>query len=334
MQDIQAAKDLVLACQEALEAAPTDASADTLARFTAPDYLWRGMHPFHEQSGVGAVANTYWDPLKTAMGPLQRRPDIFFAGANQIDDWQSLWVVEMGHLMGLWDAPWLGFAPTRKIAFLRYVEFHRIEDGRIAETACYVDILNLLAQSGRTIRTSATGVELLTPGPRTHDGLLYDACDPGAGRTTVELIHAMVADLRSNAVHSPEDHMDRFWTPDMCWFGPGGIGASGFFEGYRRGHSGPFEKGLAYVRHTEHVARLGEGNFGGFFGYPSLTVRSTGGFMGLPPSDTAADMRIVDLYRRERDKLAENWIFIDLPHFMAMQGIDVLAEFRGSELQG
>ena len=286
------------------------------------------MHPFHEQTGAEAVAREFWDPLKVAMGPLQRRPDIFFAGANQIDDWQTLWVVEMGHMMGLWDAPWLGFGPTGKIAFLRYAEFHRIDGGRIAETACYVDILNLLAQSGRTIGAPATGVELLTPGPRTHDGLLRDACDPGAGRTTVELIRDMVTDLRSNAVHSPEDHMDRFWTPDMCWFGPGGIGASGFFEGYRRGHSGPFEQGLSYVRHTEHVARLGEGSFGGFFGYPSLTVRSTGGFMGLPPGDAEADMRIVDLYRREGDKLAENWIFIDLPHFFAMQGSDILGEVQ------
>ena len=326
VHDLQAAKALIRSANAALDAAEAGASAAALQPFTGPDYLWRGMHPFHEQSGAEAVATTFWDPLKTAMGPMQRRPDIFFAGANQIDNWASLWVVEMGHLMGLWDTSWLGFAPTRKLAFLRYCEFHRIEGGRIAETACYVDILNLLAQSGRTTGAPATGVELLTPGPRTHDGLLYDECDPGEGRATVELIRDMVADLRANAVHSPEDHMDRFWTPDMCWFGPGGIGASGFFEGYRRGHSGPFEEGLEYVRHTEHVARLGEGNFGGFFGYPSLTVRSTGGFMGLPPGDTPADMRIVDLYRCEDGKLAENWIFIDLLHFWKKLGVDFLGE--------
>jgi hypothetical protein len=138
----------------------------------------------------------------------------------------------------------------------------------------------------------------------------------------------MVTDLRAHTVQSPADHLDRFWTPDMCWFGPGGIGTSAFFEGYRRGHAGPFEQGLEYVRHTEHVARLGEGTFGGFFGYPSLTMRNTGGFLGLPASAEAADMRIVDLYRREGDKLAENWIFIDLLHFCAMQGVDLLERVR------
>lgn len=35
-------------------------------------------------------------------------------------------------------------------------------------------------------------------------------------------------------------------------------------------------------------------------------------------------MRIVDLCRRDGDRLAENWIFIDLQHFLNMQGLDVL----------
>ena len=229
----------------------------------------------------------------------------------------------MGHLMGLWDSEWIGQAPSRKLAFLRYCEFHRIEDGKIAETAHYVDILNMLAQVGRSPFPETTGLSIFSPGPRTHDGLLYDAHDEAAGRTTVALVTAMVTDLRANIVCSPGSHIIRFWTPDMTWFGPGGIGTSGFYDGYRRGHAGPFEEGLEYVRHTEHVARLGEGMFGGFFGYPSLTMKSKG-YLGLPASEIPADMRIVDLYRREGDRLAENWIFIDLPHFFEMQGLDVL----------
>lgn len=326
MADYQDAKTLVCAANTAIDAADSDAVASAMEPYYASDVLWRGMHPFHEQTGIAAVADTYWQPLKKAMGPLRRRPDIFFAGSNEIDGFSSTWVVEMGHLMGTWDEPWVGLAPSRKLAFLRYCEFYRVDDCLITETACYVDILNLLAQSGRHPSASTTGSVLLTPGPATHDGLLYDAHAEAEGRASVGLISDMVTDLRAKKVGSPEDHMTRFWTPDMCWFGPGGIGASAFFDGYRRGHSGPFEDGLEYVSHTEHVARLGEGNYGGFFGYPSLTLRSKGGFLGLPPSDAEADMRIVDLYRRDGDKLTENWIFIDIPHFLAMQGVDILAE--------
>ena len=327
MADLQAAKARVLAANAAVDAAEPHAVAAALAPHVGDNYHWRGMHPFHEQHGVDAVADVFWHPLKRAMGQTQRRPDMFLAGRNELDGWSSLWVVEMGHFMGLWDAPWLDIAPSRKLGFLRYAEFHRIEDDKIAETAMYVDILNFLAQAGHRTVPSVTGMETLTPGPRTHDGLIHDTRDPEEGRITVALISAMVAELRGGGVRSPVDHLDRFWTDDMTWFGPGGIGMSGFKTGYQRGHTGPFEAGLDYVRHTEHVTRIGEGMFGGFFGYPSLTMRSNG-YLGLPASDVAADMRIVDLYRREGDKLAENWIFIDLPHFCNQQGIDLLAACR------
>ena len=47
------------------------------------------------------------------------------------------------------------------------------------------------------------------------------------------------------------------------------------------------------------------------------------------PAGAPAEMRVVDLYRRDGDKLAENWIFIDILHFLAMQGNDVLERMRG-----
>jgi hypothetical protein len=43
-------------------------------------------------------------------------------------------------------------------------------------------------------------------------------------------------------------------------------------------------------------------------------------------------MRVVDIYRRDGDKLAENWVFIDLLHWLSMQGLDVLGRLRN--LQG
>ena len=69
---------------------------------------------------------------------------------------------------------------------------------------------------------------------------------------------------------------------------------------------------------------MAEGNFGGFFGWPNLTLIPTGGFMGMPATGLAGDMRVIDIYRRQGDKLSENWIFIDLLHYLKMQGLDVL----------
>jgi hypothetical protein len=46
--------------------------------------------------------------------------------------------------------------------------------------------------------------------------------------------------------------------------------------------------------------------------------------MGLPASDRPAEFRVVDIYRREGNKLAENWVFIDMLHFFRSQGVDLL----------
>ena len=48
-------------------------------------------------------------------------------------------------------------------------------------------------------------------------------------------------------------------------------------------------------------------------GCPNLTNTPIGGFLGLPASGVAAEMRVVDVYRRQGDRLAENWVLIDLP---------------------
>ena len=326
MQDIQAAKDLVLACQEALEAAPTDASADTLARFTAPDYLWRGMHPFDRITGAEAVGSRFWDGLRGSLTHIQRRMDVFFAGANSLDGGASVWVVSMGHLMGLFDAPWLGIRPTGRLTMLRYCDFHRVEGGKIKETAAFFDIPHLMMQAGQNPFPPQTAAHLVQPGPRPHDGLLTGPQDPGAGDKTLAVINAMINDLGTWKSGLPlEEELAQTWHDDMLWWGPAGIGASYTIARYARQHSAPFRAGFTERSRTRHIARLAEGHYGGFFGWPNFTAIPTGGFMGLPASTTAGEFRVIDIYRRRGDKLAENWVFIDLLHYLKTQGLDVLA---------
>ncbi|MDE3078567.1 MAG: nuclear transport factor 2 family protein [Paracoccaceae bacterium] len=324
--DFAAEKALVLAQYDELARAQPQNVAEILARRTVPDWHWRGMHPFHEQRGAEAVARAFWAPFLTAMTAVQRRPDIFFAGRNEIDGFQSVWVVSMGHLMGLFDAPFVGIPPTRRIAMLRYAEFNRVEGGRIVDTALFCDLLHLMHQAGLRPLPPQTGAHLVQPGPATHDGLLLAPSDPAEGEATLALVNRMIgaiSDHRSFA--SPEDELAGNWHPDMLWWGPDGIGATYTIPRYIEQHQRPFRTGLANRVFNGHVARLAEGNYAGFFGWPNLTLTPTGGYMGLPGNGkSTADMRVVDIYRRAGDRLAENWIFIDILHFLNMQGLDVL----------
>lgn len=325
MADFQTEKAAVRACQAALEAATGESLGAVLAAHTTGDYRWRGYHPFGELSGADAVARTFWQPLKDALRHLQRREDIFFAGSNEMDGHASVWVVSMGHLLGLFDAPWLGIRPTGKLAMLRYCEFHRIAGGKIAETAMYFDIPHLMAQAGQDPFPLQTGAFLVQPGPRPHDALLHDPQDPETGRRTLAVINAMITDLGQwKSGLTLEDELARTWADDMIWWGPHGIGATYTIARYAKQHAGPFRAAFAERSQTRHICRLAEGHYGGFFGWPNFTARHIGGFMGMPASGPAGEFRIIDIYRRKGDKLAENWVFIDLLHFWKSQGVDIL----------
>ena len=50
--------------------------------------------------------------------------------------------------------------------------------------------------------------------------------------------------------------------------------------------------------------------------------------MGMPASVKAADMRVIDFFRRDGEKLSENWVFIDFLHFWKMQELDVLERMQ------
>ena len=328
MQDFSAAKAIVRNAYQAI-ASDHQTRSTTLAQFYSDNILWRGFHPFNELVGINTVAERFWRPLRTSLKNLQRREDIFFAGQNQMDDFESTWVVSMGHLMGLFDEPFLGFGPTGKMAFLRYCEFNKIVGDKIVETAMYFDIPHLMAQAGSNPFPPQTAAQLVQPGPMTHDGLLFDSRPEQDGKATLELINAMINVSKMNFNKgegglSLEDELRQTWAEDMIWWGPTGIGATYTIERYIKQHCGPFRAGFTERSPVGHLARLAEGNYGGFFGWPNFTARPTGGFMGMPEAEKTGEFRIIDIYRRDGDKLAENWIFIDLLHFWKGFGVDIL----------
>lgn len=340
MTDFQTEKALVLAHYAALAQARPETVASILAERTSPDWHWRGFHPFNEQHGAVAVAASFWSPFLSAMTRVQRRQDVFFAGVNSLDAGGAVWVVSMGHLLGLLDAPFLGIPATRKIAMLRYCEFNRVENGRIVETAFFCDLLHLMHQAGLRPLPPQTGQHLVQPGPATHDGLLFAAQDSNAGVETLALINRMIGDIAANSTAkdvikprdaTPQEELGRCWHEDMLWWGPDGIGATYTIDRYIDQHQRPFRTQLKDRKFNGHIARLAEGNYGGFFGWPNLSVTPTGGYLGLPANGlTSADMRVIDIYRRDGDKLAENWIFIDMLHFLNMQGLDVLGRISAT----
>ncbi|MHA7856795.1 MAG: nuclear transport factor 2 family protein [Henriciella sp.] len=336
MNRLQTAKQVVRTHMATFDSASGKDLNQVSLNAISSDYTWRSMHPFYEKSGFETVIGDFWHPLRQSLTHIQRREDVFFAGTNDVDEGQSVWTCSMGHFVGLFDKDWLNIPKTGRLAHLRYAEFTRVDGDQIVESALFFDLLGLMHEAGVYPLPPMTGSFFVYPGPATHDGRLFEVQDEGETRKTMELINQMIADLNSinhiTGEKCPPELLARTWHEDMTWYGPCGIGASYTIERYQAQHQHPFRINLSDKTYNGHVARFAEGEYGGFFGWANLSNRNLGGFLGLPEAARSSEMRVVDVYRRAGNKLAENWVLIDLPYYLKQQGLDVLerlAEIRG-----
>jgi hypothetical protein len=198
---------------------------------------------------------------------------------------------------------------------LRFGSFHRIEQGRIVESRVLVDLPGLAAQAGRDLLPPGRGRVLWVPGPMAGDGVLDVAQDPAESAATLGLIEAMVFQgcnaLDARGLESMG--MARYWTPDMVWHGPHGIGSAIGFTEFQDNAQGPSVAAFPDRRGGHHRTRFAEGGAGGFVGWPSLRGTFSGApFLGVEPTGRPIGMRIMDFYIRRGDRLAENFVLIDL----------------------
>ncbi|MEM9288369.1 MAG: nuclear transport factor 2 family protein [Pseudomonadota bacterium] len=328
MPDFQSQKATAWSFMQDFDGAPLDELTDVLISYTTPTFHWRGMHPFYEKETAEEAVQHFWQPLKQCFARLQRRQDIFFAGESECMSETTIWTCSMGHFAGLFDADWLGIPSTGKLTFIPYAEFHRFDGEKIAETALFVDLMSVMAQAGQHPLPPQTGAFVIQPGPHTHDGILLDPQPVEEGQKTMALCEAMAKRLdslnKADLDNCPPEFLAKDWADDMLWYGPTGIGATYTIERYQMQHQHPFRQNLRGKIFNGHVARIAEGHYCGWFGWPNLHNINKGGFLGMPSGDTKAEMRVVDIYRRAGDKLAENWVFIDILHYLYVQGLDVL----------
>lgn len=326
MSNFQQQKSIVLEFYKAIENADEHSICDVIKDYTSEDYQFYGVHPFNELTGAEQVCEKFWKPLMRSFKRLSRRQDVFMAGENVTES--GAWVTSMGHFMGLFDADWLGIPYSRKIAMIRYADFNCVENGKITKTGFFVDIIHLMHQVGINPLPPETGHSFIYPGPQTHDGVMLDSQEPLEADKTINLVNQMIDDLsalnESANDNYPPEILAKSWADDMVWYGPAGIGASYTIPRYQEQHSYPFRQGLSDKRFNGHVTRFAEGNYACFFGWPNLSNTPTGGFLGLPGGNVRGDMRVVDVYRREGEKLAENWVIIDIPYWLKQQGLDIL----------
>ena len=325
--NFQSEKKLVLNFYNDLQKCENEQLVNVLSKYCAEDILWRGFHPFNEINGIKNLYSRFWQPYRKSFKNFQRRMDIFFAGINTISSKNDVWVVSMGHLMGLFDYNWLGITCTKKIAMLRYCEFMKVDNGKITQIAMFFDLPHLMLQTGIKLFPLETGISLVQPGPLLNNGLMFKKQNASHSHDTMKIIDNMIKDVTTWKNFDRKkitEELKNCWNEDMIWWGPTGIGSTFTIERYVNQHVEPFRKNFVNRTLNEHVCKLSEGFFGGFFGWPNLTLIPTKKFMGLNTKKKLSEMRVIDIYRREGNKLSENWVFIDFLHFWKKQGLNIL----------
>ena len=309
-----------------LSVATPDEVGDVVGEYYHPNAEFHGPAPIDSLSGRDRILDEHWNPLFEAFPDLEKTDYILFGGEFEGEQW----VCATGNLVGTFENDWLDIPATGQATWLRYGEFHRFEDGRIVETRTIVDILDVLRQAGYRFLPSPAP-EIVIPGPSTQDGRLLDEQDDADSEQTLRLVESMLFEwLEEIEEYSPEGSgADEYWHEDFLWYGPGGTGTTRGIDGFLTGHQGPFDRAFPNFEAGNHVARFADGNYCASTGWPSLTATHAGsGWLGLPATGEEIGMRIIDVWRREGEKLAENWVFIDMIDLLDQFGIDIFERVR------
>ncbi len=297
-----------------------------LDTYMSDDYTWEGVYPFMDLSGKQAVADTFWRPIKESLLCMQRRQDIFMAGEDKEG---ATWVTSMGQLMGLFDKEFLGIRTTGKMQHLQYVEFSRVENGKIAHTAIFVDLLGFMKEAGCYPLPPETGHYFVYPGPKDHNGLMFEDAPYEKAEASYKIVYDMIYDLDSlnTGNDTPQDMLRKSWHEDMIWYGPCGVGASYTIPRYQHQHQMPFRKNMSDKSVNPINAWFAEGDFVCF--YCSMETKHDGGWLGLPEGRKIVNLRgDLDVYYLKDGKISENWCLFDIPYWLYQQGFDVFDRTR------
>jgi predicted ester cyclase len=316
--------------------------ATALQSLFCPDVHWRTSHPIDEMTGLDAVLQQVWQPLKRAMPDLERRDHIFIGGSFEGRDY----VAAVGHYCGTFREEWLGIPANGQPMWLRYGEVYEILNGKVAQANCLWDLLDFMRQAGFWPIAPSLGKEGRWPGPFTGDGLVFHETDPVQSAASIAqtlAMHKTLGDYNDTEMRGRDGLLTmpqtEHWHPKMMWYGPSGIGTTRGLQGFVDYHQLPFR--LAFPNRKGgnqweqiadekkrlgggHYIHVGDGSYSVTGGWPSVfAIHSGGGFLGQAATGKIITMRVMDFYLHHEGLIRENWVPIDILDILYQMGVDV-----------
>lgn len=312
---------------EALQFVNLDQLSNVLPEYYSEDTIWNGPEPINQLVGIRQQIQDFWTPFLTAFPNPQKRIDIFMSGEFEGEQWVSL----TGHYSALFQHEWLGIPATGMSTFVRYGEFLKIRDNAIVETITILDIPGVMEQAGIPVFPTSLGASHQVPGPALQNGIRLIESDPVLSQSNLLLVEDMIKGLMQyDGKDLASMPIEQYWHPHFMWYGPTGIGHSRGLQGFRDIHQRPFLNAFPDRKGGNHGSRFADGQFVCSTGWPSIQATHQGsGWLGMPATGKAVEMRVMDWWSCDKNQLLENWVFIDIPHLTKQMGYDVFERMKG-----
>ena len=303
----------------------------TLDRLCVADAVFHLAHPFGDLTGGAAFHDQALAVLRRAWPDVERRDWIVMAGT---DEHGHDWVGCGGHFIGTFVAPFLDIPPTGHLAHMRFHEFYRFVEGKVAEYQALWDIPEVMMQAGAWPMSPSLGREFCVPGPATGDGLIRPARNAAQSHASQQTVIDMLEHMKRHPSQGGPEvmQMPRFWHDTMNWYGPAGIGTGRGIAGFRNWHQIPFLSGMPdrgkYVDEISYHF-FADNDYVAVTGWPDMIQTVThDGWLGIAPTGQKITMRSLDFWRLEAGRIRENWVMVDILDAYRQLGVDVFARLR------
>jgi predicted ester cyclase len=319
-------KELIFNWLTALTTADAGQRRAVLESKLHPEAIWQVSHPINTLTGSQEIFLGLLEPLHTAFPDLERRDDLLLGSHTPNGDLVAL----HGHFYATFAKDLFGIPATQGLVRLRYGQFFKLEHGLVTHAYMLFDLIDLMRQAGVSPFAKSAGAEGLVVSPRTADGIRLGLEDEAEATLSRDLVYDMGEGLGAYDQKTLSSMgMQRFWTPDMMWYGPSGIGTTRGLKGFEDFHQRPFlsafpDRSGGFNR-VQRFGRIADGAYVASGGFPSLGATHLGAYLGIPATGKQIGMRVMDFWRREDHLLAENWVLIDLPDLFLQFGVDLLA---------
>ncbi|WP_420641508.1 ester cyclase [Candidatus Leptofilum sp.] len=295
--------NLIQRMYEALNAQDLDAHH----KYWTEDMIWRGPPGFGDIHGVDGFKNEVLKPFYATFPDYYVRDEIQIASGN--------WLAATGILTGTPQDDWLGVPPTGKPIVMRYSDFWRVENGKLAENWVMVDNLGVMLQLADS-EAEPQAVDFKK--------IYMTEADPAPAQAqqNIDLVHSIIDVLNAHDLNG----QDNYWTEGMIWHGPPGFGDILGLAAFRDTAVHPIytafpDLGSHDEKHGIQI-ELADDQWVAATGI--VTGTHLGRWFNIPATGKQVAIRYSGFWRIENGKLAENWAMIDHVDLLRQLGVEPL----------